>query len=70
MAHFGFTDPDTAQAVLALNNDEVAGFVQQCVRNRSLSKIVNELNRAALSGAPRESQRATKALHHLGFCDD
>jgi hypothetical protein len=57
----------TASDVLSLNSADVAQFVRACVRNRSLSLVVSDLNRVALHGAAVEQEEARLALKHLGF---
>ncbi len=57
----------TASDVLSLDAADVAQFVRTCVRNRSLSLVVSDLNHAALHGVAEEQEEARQALKHLGF---
>ncbi|WP_298837891.1 hypothetical protein [uncultured Roseobacter sp.] len=56
-----------AKNILDLENGDVAAFVTRCVKERSLSSMVCELNAALLSGTPEEQNNARKALQHIGF---
>lgn len=69
MASIETKDAPTARGILALRSDEIAELVRQKVSERSLSKLVYDLNSTALSGAPDARKEALKALKHLGFCD-
>ena len=57
----------TASQVLALDAEEVAPFVRNCLFDRSLSWVVSELNNTVLNGAAHEKEQAQWALVHLGF---
>lgn len=57
----------TAADVLALSPADVAQFVRDCVRNRSLSVMVSDLNHTVLHGTSEEREEARRALKHLGF---
>ena len=60
-------DVQTASTLLALNQKDVSQFVRTCVRNRSLSSVVSDLNRDLLFGTEEESEKARRALRHIGF---
>lgn len=62
-------DVSTASNLLSLSETDVAQFIRQCVRNRSLSAVMTELNDAVLFGSREESDRARRALEHIGFSD-
>lgn len=65
--HRTVVDMTTASNVLALSELEAAKFVRKCLRDRSLSVVVADLNKELLYGTPREQEDASKALRHIGF---
>jgi hypothetical protein len=56
-----------SSAVLSLETADVAPFVEKSLRERSLSKVVADLNRDLLFGDRTEREEAVKALKHIGF---
>ncbi len=67
MKHETAYELPTATNILSLESAEMPGFVQECLRTRSLSWVVAELNKSILSGPEEERDEARKALEHLGF---
>lgn len=67
MKHLNSYDVSTATNVLSLDPVEIPLFVRRCVKDRSLSFVVTELNKALLSGTADEREEAHGALRHLGF---
>lgn len=53
--------------MLILGQDAVIEFVNNCVRERSLSKIMVRLNQELLNGTTTERAEDRKALKRLGF---
>ena len=67
MNHYAKIETETAVVVMRMPQSDVAPFVSDCVRNRSLSKLVAVLNRDLLRGSPEEKDHACKALRRIGF---
>jgi len=63
------SDTGIAASLLALSETDVAQYVRECVRERSLSTVVNKLNSDLLYGSTEESERARQALAHIGFSE-
>lgn len=67
MKHETTYDVRSSANVLSVQPIEVASFLRECVKNRSLSWLIGDLNRSVLSGDQDEREEARKALEHLGF---
>ncbi|MCV3270761.1 hypothetical protein [Roseobacter sinensis] len=67
MKYETITETKVAHSVLGLDEKDVAAFVWDRVKDRSLSKLMADLNRDMLSGTERERQDAERALSRLGF---
>lgn len=59
----------TAEDILSIEQDRVAGFIQEQANARTLSQTVQSLNSALLSKDQTASAMAAQALKHLGFVD-
>lgn len=57
----------SAKAIISLSPDRVPEFINQSKADRSLSRMMVELNRQFRDGAPRERELAKEALVRLGF---
>lgn len=69
MKHHHIGETPTAAHVLSIKTTEVAPFVRKCVRERSLSVIVKDLNHDLIFGTPEQREDAREALRHIGFID-
>jgi hypothetical protein len=67
MKHHYIGETPTAAQVLSIKATEVAPFVRKCVRDRSLSVIVKDLNHDLIFGTPEQREAARRALKHIGF---
>lgn len=67
MKHHVIGDIPAATQVLTIQARDVAPFVQKCVRERSLSVLVKQLNYDIAFGTPEQKQEAQQALRHIGF---
>lgn len=67
MKEHSVAEAKMSSAVLTLKKAEVAPFVEKSLRERSLSKVVAELNKDLLFGDQSEREEAFKALKHIGF---
>lgn len=67
MKHQTIRKTPTAASVLDMKPSEVAPFVRKCLRERRLSDIVKDLNNDVVFGAPEQSNKARRALKHIGF---
>ncbi|WP_375230273.1 hypothetical protein [Roseobacter sp. S98] len=67
MRHAVISEKPCAESILAMAGNEVGAFVERCIRDRSLSRLVSDLNNALMSGTPNEQEKARKALQHMGF---
>ncbi|MGA9254127.1 MAG: hypothetical protein WBV71_16960 [Roseobacter sp.] len=57
----------TSVHVLNLAPSDVPQFVRHCVKDRSLSSLVKDLNNDLMFGNEDQRQEARKALSHIGF---
>lgn len=67
MKHGTVSETKMSHDVLNLDDGDVASFVRRCVKERSLSKVVADLNHDLLSGTRTERENAEQALHRIGF---
>lgn len=67
MKHGYVTESSVSFTVMNLGQSDVPTFVSDCVRERSLSKVIATLNHELLHGTPAERAEARKALKRLGF---
>lgn len=67
MKHSAMFSGSTAANVLSIEEAGVSPFLHRCVKDRSLSTLVSDLNYSLLFGSADEKDMARKALKHLGF---
>lgn len=67
MKEHAVAEAKTSSAVLSLKKADVAPFVEKSLRERSLSKVVADLNKELLFGDRTERDAALQALKHIGF---
>lgn len=67
MKHEMISETKVSQNVLGLPESEIAPFVSRCVKERSLSSVVADLNNDLLFGTQTEREDAKKALQRIGF---
>jgi len=67
MKHHVFSEIQTAAHVLTLKQSDIVPFLRKCVRERSLSALVKQLNDDLAFGTPEQQQQANRALLHIGF---
>ncbi|MEE4188589.1 MAG: hypothetical protein V2I76_09120 [Roseobacter sp.] len=67
MKYDTISETPAAVHVLNINPSDVAPFVRKCVRERSLSVLVKDLNHALLFGTETQRKDAKAALQHIGF---
>lgn len=67
MKHETIPETKVSHSVLNLGDGDVAPFVRKCVKERSLSKIVANLNNDLLYGTQTERVNAREALGRIGF---
>lgn len=60
----------TAQDILSLNDESIAGFIQTQAKERQLSLIMRNLNRDMLGADAEARALAAQALERLGFPND
>ncbi len=60
-------DTPSAARVLSMKPSDVPPFVRQCLRERSLSVLIRDLNRDLLFGTETQRTDARLALSQLGF---
>jgi len=67
MKHHAISDTPTSVHVLSLAPSDVPMFVRNCVRDRSLSALVKDLNNDLMFGTEGQKEEARRALKHIGF---
>ena len=67
MKHQRIANTLTSQHVLSINKADLPPFIGECIRERSLSRLVSNLNREVLEGTDTEKAEARKALALIGF---
>ena len=67
MKEHAVAEAKTSSAVLRLKKADVVPFVEKSLRERSLSKVVADLNKELLFGDRTERDAALQALKHIGF---
>lgn len=67
MKHHAIHDTPSSVHVLNLASTDVAPFVRKCVKERSLSSLVRDLNHDVLFGTEEQRETARRALKHIGF---
>lgn len=67
MKHETISETKISHSVLSLDDNDITRFVRRCVKERSLSKIVADLNNDLLFGTQTERENAKEALHRIGF---
>ncbi|MEM1351742.1 MAG: hypothetical protein AAGF27_05330 [Pseudomonadota bacterium] len=67
MRHHTISETPAAALVLNMKSSEVAPFVRQCVRERSLSVLVKQLNHDLIFGTTQQREEAQQALRCIGF---
>lgn len=67
MNHAYIDEQTAAFTVMNLGQGEVTQFVADCLRQRSLSKVIARLNHELLNGSAAEREEAQNALNRLGF---
>lgn len=67
MKHDVVCDVPTSAKVLNIDASDVAPFLRKCVKDRSLSTLVKDLNDAVLFGTADQRRDAEQALKHIGF---
>ncbi|GAB5448589.1 hypothetical protein [Gymnodinialimonas sp.] len=53
--------------ILSIDRTKVAAFIQDQASAKTLSALVKHLNELLITGDAAASQRASRALQHLGF---
>lgn len=67
MKHDSISETKMSHTVTKLTEDEIAQFVRKCVKDRSLSAVVSDLNKDLLFGTQAEREDAKTALQRIGF---
>lgn len=67
MKQDGILKAPTSAHVMGLETVDAVTFVRTCVKERSLSTVMKELNDYVLHGTAEERRTAERALKHLGF---
>lgn len=67
MKHHVISDTPTAALVLNIKPSDIPPFVRKCVRERSLSALVRQLNNDLEFGSTTQKEEARRALRHIGF---
>lgn len=67
MKHHVIDGTPAASQVLNIKASDVVPFVRKCVRERSLSVLIKQLNDDLAFGTPEQKQEARRALQHIGF---
>ncbi|WP_298973336.1 hypothetical protein [uncultured Roseobacter sp.] len=67
MKHEQIAETKMSHSVLGLDEAEIGPFILRCVKERSLSKLVANLNNDILNGTSTERDSAEKALGRMGF---
>ena len=67
MQHHVNHDIPVSVHVLGLDPSDVPPFVRRCVRERSLSGLVKNLNNELLFGTADQREEARRDLKHIGF---
>lgn len=67
MKHHAILAKPASVNVLDLAPSDVPLFVRNCVKDRSLSSLVKDLNNDLMFGNEDQKQEARRALTHIGF---
>lgn len=67
MKHETISETKISHNVMGLDDGEIAPFVRKCVKERSLSTVITNLNNDLLFGTQTERDDARSALQRIGF---
>lgn len=67
MKHETISETKISHSVMGLDEGEIAPFVRKCVKERSLSAVIANLNNDLLFGTQTEQDDARTALQRIGF---